>query len=133
VDKVCKIFEEKRRVIVRAKFAGSGKSHACKHMQRRGHNVVFVCPTNKLCQAINRRRRNKDIKAVTANHFFGIGLTEEAGLRASTTRSTSVVVFNEIFLMDTRKLARIKKYAETHPDKIVLATGDTNQLEPVDP
>jgi hypothetical protein len=133
VDKICEIFEEKRRVVVRAEFAGSGKSHACKHMQKRGHNVVFVCPTNKLCQAINEDEETKDIKAVTANHFFGVGLTEESRSARFDDAKYDVVVFDEIFLLDTRKLARIKKYAETHPEKIVLATGDTNQLEPVEP
>ena len=51
-DKICEIFEERRRVVVRAEFAGSGKSYACMHMQKRGHKVIFVCPTNQLCQEI---------------------------------------------------------------------------------
>ena len=49
-DEMCKIFEEKKRVMIRASLPGSGKSYACEHMKKRGHNVLFVCPTNKLVQ-----------------------------------------------------------------------------------
>ncbi|MFM7982021.1 MAG: hypothetical protein ACKPKO_22150, partial [Candidatus Fonsibacter sp.] len=31
-----------------------------------------------------------------------------------------------------RNLARIKRYCESNPDKIVVATGDTDQLECID-
>ncbi len=31
-----------------------------------------------------------------------------------------------------RNLARIKRYCESNPDKIVIATGDTDQLECID-
>jgi hypothetical protein len=39
------------------------------------------------------------------------------------------IVFDEIFFSSIRKLARIKRYCDEHPDKIVIATGDTSQLE----
>ena len=47
---MCKICEEKKRVLIRASLPGSGKYYACEHMKKRGHKVVFVCPTNKLVQ-----------------------------------------------------------------------------------
>ena len=34
-------------------------------------------------------------------------------------------------MSDLLKLARIKKYCDEHPDKIIIATGDTSQLEPI--
>ena len=40
--------------------------------------------------------------------------------------------FDEIFFSSIRKLARIKRYCEEHPDRIVIATGDTSQLESID-
>ncbi len=49
-DELCDLFEKNRRVMVRAVYAGSGKSFACKAMEQRGHKVLFVCPTNKLVQ-----------------------------------------------------------------------------------
>ena len=42
------------------------------------------------------------------------------------------IVFDEIFFSCVRKLARIKRYCEERPEKIVIATGDTNQLECID-
>jgi hypothetical protein len=112
-------------------YAGAGKSAACKHMQARGHRVLFVCPTNKLCQEITEEE--KDIAAVTVNHFFGVGIADGTNIRRFDARKYDVVVFDEIFLVDTRKLAKMKRYAEEHPEKIILATGDKNQLEPVEP
>jgi hypothetical protein len=41
------------------------------------------------------------------------------------------IVFDEIYMSDLQKLARIKKYCDEHPDKIIIATGDTSQLEPI--
>jgi hypothetical protein len=63
VNELCDHFEAHRRVMVRAEFAGCGKSHACKAMENRGHKVLFVCPTNKLAQ-------NNQENGVTLNIFF---------------------------------------------------------------
>ncbi len=41
-----------------------------------------------------------------------------------------IIVFDEIYMSDLQKLARIKKYREENPEKIIIATGDTSQLEP---
>jgi len=42
------------------------------------------------------------------------------------------IVFDEIFFYNIRNLTRIKRYCEDHPEKIIIATGDTNQLETID-
>ena len=47
---LCDIFEKYKRVVVRADMPGCGKSYACEKMKDRGHEVLFVCPTNKLVQ-----------------------------------------------------------------------------------
>ena len=62
-----------------------------------------------------------------------MGVTDDSRSRRFDSSAYDVVVFGEIFLMDTRKLARIKKHIEANPENIVLATGDTKQLEPVEP
>ncbi len=124
-DKLCRLFEEHRRVMVRAEFAGCGKSYACKQMEQRGHAVLFVCPTNKLAD-------NYGEHGCTINRFFGIGLTEESRMARFDDSGYDTIVFDEIFFSSVRKLARIKRYCETNPDKIVIATGDTSQLESID-
>ena len=42
------------------------------------------------------------------------------------------IVFDKIFFCSVRNLARIKRYCESNPEKIVVATGDTNQVECID-
>ncbi|MFM7987901.1 MAG: hypothetical protein ACKPKO_52170, partial [Candidatus Fonsibacter sp.] len=42
------------------------------------------------------------------------------------------IVLDEMFFCSVRNLARIKRYCESNPDKIVVATGDTDQLECID-
>ena len=127
-DKLCDIFEKHRRVMIRAVFAGSGKSYACKAMEQRGHKVLFVCPTNKLVQ-------NNRESGVTLNKFFGVGMSEDGGttrLNKFDDKPYDVIVFDEIYFASVRMLAKIKRYSELNPDKIILATGDTDQLETID-
>jgi hypothetical protein len=42
------------------------------------------------------------------------------------------VVFDEIVFHNTFILRKIKRYCENNPEKIIIATGDTDQLETVD-
>ena len=51
--------------MIRAKFAGSGKSFIGKYMENLGHNTLFVVPQNMLKQEI-------ECEAVTVNTFFSI-------------------------------------------------------------
>jgi len=46
--------------------------------------------------------------------------------------SYNVVVFDEILFCSVRNLARVKRYCESNPDNILVATGDTDQLECID-
>ena len=68
---ICKLFEDHKRVMVRAEYAGSGETYACKYMEQLGHKVLFVCPTNVLVQ------NNRD-SGCTLNDFFSVGMTEDA-------------------------------------------------------
>ena len=42
-----------------------------------------------------------------------------------------VIIFDEIYFNDVQKLSKIKKYCNNNPDKIIIATGDTKQLPPI--
>jgi len=123
-NEMCRIFEEKQRVIVRANLPGSGKSYACEQMRKRGHNVLFVCPTNKLVQKYKE-------DGITLNKFFSIGINPAAKMAKFDDSRYDVIVFDEIYFYDVPKLARIKKYCLDNPSKIVIATGDTSQLQPI--
>ena len=130
VSEMCDHFEKHRRVMVRADYAGCGKSFACKAMEARGHKVLFVCPTNKLAQ-------NNLENGVTLHAFFGVGTTDaETNKQVKPTKfddsGYDTIVFDEIYFANTHMLAKIKRYSESNPQKIILATGDTNQLETID-
>ena len=43
-----------------------------------------------------------------------------------------VIVFDEVYFANITMLARIKRYSENSPNKIIIATGDTCQLEAID-
>ena len=129
VSEICKAFEHHKHVMVRDDMPGSGKSFACKHLAN-NHKVLFVCPTNKLVQ---KYEDACNIEAVTVNRFFNLTLDNETATREMFDSSGyDVVVFDEIYFCDIRKLAKIKQFVETNPDKIIIATGDTSQLEPID-
>ena len=122
---MCKIFEEKKRVMIRADLPGSGKSYACEKMKERGHNVLFVCPTNKLVQKYG-------VEGATINRFFSISVANtETKMAKFDDSKYDTVVFDEIYFSDIQKFARIKKYCDENPDKIIIATGDTSQLPPI--
>ena len=109
--------------MVEALFPGCGKSHACKHMETLGYNVLFVCPTNELM----RNYKN----GITINKLFGMGISDDEKLKAFDTSEFNVIVFDEIYLHDIRKLSKIKKFCLNNPNKIIIATGDTCQIEPI--
>ena len=111
--------------MVGADFPGSGKSFSCEHMQKRGHKVLFVCPTNKLAS-------NYKDNGVTVNKFFGVGLTDESRLARFDASGYDTIVFDEIFNFNIKNLARVKKYCDEHPEQIIIATGDKDQLECID-
>ena len=122
-DEICNVFKEYNRVMVKALFPGCGKSHACKHMETLGYNVLFVCPTNELM----RNYKN----GITINKLFGMGISDDEKLKAFDTSEFNVIVFDEIYLHDIRKLSKIKKLCLNNPNKIIIATGDTCQIEPI--
>lgn len=126
-NELCDAFEKYRRVMVRAEYAGCGKSYACKAMEEKGYKVLFVCPTNKLVQ-------NNRENGITLNMFFGIGMTEDKNQRISKfdDKPYDVIVFDEIYFANIRMMAKIRKYVIDNPNKIIIATGDTNQLECID-
>lgn len=99
-------------------------SYACEQMMKRGHNVLFVCPTNKLhCKY--------GANGCTINKFLGIGMTEESNMAKFDDARYDPIVFGEIFFSSTRKLAKIKRYCDDNPGNIILATGAAIQLESI--
>ena len=59
-------------------------------------------------------------------------MTEDSKMAKFDDSVYDTIVFDEIFFSSVRKLARIKRLCDEHPDNIIIATGDTNQLECID-
>ena len=110
--------------MIRAEYAGCGKSFSCKAMENKGYKVLFVCPTNRLAQNNNN--------GITLNQFFSVAITEEQKMGRFDDSQYNVIVFDEILFTNIKMLGRIKHYCENNPDKIIIATGDTDQLECID-
>ena len=90
-NELCEIFEKHKRVIVRADMPGCGKNYACEKMKARGHNVLFVCPTNKLVQ-------NYKSGGVTMNKFFSMSVDLDVLMSKFDSSGYDVVVFDELYL-----------------------------------
>ena len=110
--------------MVRADLPGCGKSYACEYMKTLGHKVLFVCPTNELLQ-------NYNLDGVTINRFFGLSMDDEDSRKKFDCDEYDVIVFDEIYFSSIQKLSKIKKFCIENPNKIIIATGDTSQLEPI--
>ena len=133
VDELCEHIINKKRVMIRAKLPGSGKSYVCEHLVNLGYKVLFVCPTNKLAQKYKE-------SGLTINKFYGIGFANnevkeegEIKIKGFDSSEYDVIVFDEIYFSNVRMLARIRKFSLDNPEKIIVATGDTSQLPPILP
>ena len=111
-----------KNVLIRARYPGSGKTYSCQQIENLGYTVLFVCPTNVGAQKNN---------GITINKFFGVGLSENSKMERFNDKPYDCIVFDEIYMCDIQMLTRIKNYCQNNPDKIIVGTGDCNQLPPV--
>jgi hypothetical protein len=125
---ICQILKEYKQVMIKADTPGCGKSYICEGMVELGHNVIFICPTNKLVQKYEAA--NDKITSVTINNLFNIKIGEEK-IKAFDYSEFDVFVFDEIYCNDIQILNRIKRFIDNNKDKIIIATGDSEQLKPV--
>jgi len=63
VQAICEKIIRRKRMMLRAKYPGSGKSYIGKHLQKMGYETLFVVPQNMLKQEI-------DCEAETLNKFL---------------------------------------------------------------
>ena len=106
---------------------GTGKSYICEYFRKLNYNVLFVVPTNFLGQQC-------DCESTTANKFFSISIEEDDRLPIYDHSPYNVIVFDEIYFNDYKVYCRIDKFIqENKHNKIIVATGDTNQLPTIKP
>ena len=109
--------------MIRAKFAGSGKSYIGQYLNKMGNNVLFVVPHNRLSQEIEG-------KATTLNMFFSIPVHKGDDLPCYDHSEYNVIFFDEIFMSNIYIYNKIREFVKNNPDKIIIGAGDTKQLPP---
>ena len=127
VDEIADNLIKYKHVMIRADVPGAGKSYAAKRLRYRGYNeekIVVVCPTNALAQDNENMGR-------TTNGFFGLSTIDEEKIQKMNPDDLDIIILDEIYMLNIRKLVKIKQLCEAYPDKIIIATGDTSQLEPI--
>ena len=124
---ICEKIMLRNPVIIRARFAGSGKSYIGEYFQNMGKNVLFVVPTNRLLQ-------EKEVEATTYNKFFSIAVHDDVGekLPQFDYSSFDIIVFDEIYMSNLYVLDKVGQFIKNNPDQIVIATGDVKQLQGVE-
>ena len=120
-EDICKQIIESNPCMIRAKFAGSGKSFVGTYFKKLGYNVLFVVPHNRLSQEIEG-------EATTLNTFFRIPVNKGDELPAFDHSAYDVIFFDEIFMSNIFIYNKIREFVKNNPNKIIIGAGDTKQL-----
>ena len=123
-EAVCKQIIPNSPCMIRAKFAGSGKSYIGQYLNKMGYNVLFVVPHNRLSQEIEG-------EATTLNMFFSIPVNKGDDLPCFDHSDFNVIFFDEIFMSNIYIHNKIREFVKNNPDKIIIGAGDTKQLPPI--
>ena len=123
-ETICKQIIPNSPCMIRAKFAGSGKSYIGQYLNKMGYNVLFVVPHNRLSQEIEG-------KATTLNMFFSIPVHKGDDLPCFDHSAFNVIFFDEIFMSNIYIYNKIREFVKNNPEKIIIGAGDTKQLQPI--
>ena len=126
VQAICEKIIRRKRMMLRAKYAGSGKSYIGKHLQKMGYDTLFVVPQNMLKQEI-------DCEAETLNKFFSIPVFKGDSLPPYDYSGYKVIVFDEIYMASPYILNKIRVFCENNPNLIIIGAGDVKQLPSIEP
>ena len=124
---ICEKIAKRNPCLIRARYAGSGKSYTGEYFQKLGYNVLFVVPTNRLLQ-------EKEVEATTYNKLFSIAVHEDVGekLPQFDYSNYDIIVFDEIYMSSLYVLDNVRSFIKSNTEKIVVATGDVKQLQGVE-
>ena len=127
---ICKQILTKNGCMMKGDVAGTGKSYSGEFFNKLSYNVLFVVPTNFL----GILGQQCDCESTTATKFFSISMEENEKLPVYDYARFDVIVFDEIYCNDFGIYRRINKFIREHRNsKAIDATGDTNQLRPINP
>lgn len=122
---ICESVVKQNPVLIKAKYAGSGKSYIGEYMKHLGYNVLFVVPNNKQLQEVK-------CEAVTYNKFFSIAVEAGESLPYFNHSDFNCIVFDELGQVGGYVLNKIRKFnKENKHNKIIIGTADGKQLKPI--
>ena len=125
-DTICKqIIDCGGKCLIKGKVGGTGKSYIGEYFKKLGHNALFVVPTNQLSQ-------EKENQAITLNRFFSVPMEKGEELPIFDHSPFDVIVFDEVYMASMYMLNKIRLFVKNNSDKIIIATGDTKQLPPIE-
>lgn len=127
IDDEYNITDLPNRTIVKAEIAGSGKSHTLKNIFPE-KSRLFITPFNKLSEINNL----ENIKSITLCKLLGLDKNGQKSFNKSLfdTKDYDIIVFDEVYLYSLSNLEKIHYYMNNH-NKLYFATGDFDQLEPL--
>lgn len=121
-----KYLVSKSNVLIKGEYPGVGKSTLCKNYDE---NALFILPYNKLCQNI----KQEGFQAITYSKAFGLYANdiELKTLKEMDLSDYKTVVFDECLLYTPDRLKRLDILIRKYPNIKFMATGDTDQRNPV--
>jgi hypothetical protein len=122
------IFDAHNRILIKGVYPGVGKTTSVINFTN--HKILFVTPWNSLAQDLQR----KGHKAITLNMLLGIFADGKEYTKAYNydINPYDCICFDEIFLYEPKRLKKIDIFMKQHSSKIYFATGDVDQLPPID-
>ena len=124
---ICQQIKEEAggKCLIKGKVGGTGKSYTGEYFKKLGYNALFVVGTNQLSQ-------EKECEAITLNKFFSVPMEKGEELPIFDHSPFNVIVFDEVYMSSMYMLNKIRLFVKNNPDKIIIATGDTKQLPPIE-
>lgn len=133
------------RLLIKANVPGAGKSHSV--LSKFADETIVVCPTNALC--VEFENKYAGCRAITLHRFLRINslqenenqLVEQEAMEmhrrsnpfdTDGMESNKVLLLDEIFMYPFKLLVKLQYRLRMCNAKAIYATGDLNQLPPVD-
>ena len=112
-------------MLIKGKVPLTGKSYIAEYLPKLDKNVLFVVPTNRLLE-------EKQVEATTYNKFFSIAVDAGENHPPYDHSSFDVICFDEVYMANRFIMNKVRLFCLKNPDKIIIGTGDTKQLQSVE-
>lgn len=121
-----KYIQDHKVILIKGLYPGVGKSTACKNFDE---DAFFILPYNKLCQNI----RTDGYDAITYCRAFGLFKDDKEmkNIKSYDLSKHNTIIFDEALLYTPDRLKRLARLINENPDKVFIATGDTEQRNPI--